>query len=113
VYKTGDPRAKFLKPLCAELAAATGNMNMESVADIIESFVWKEKQLPPNLDWPSARLYHYLDLAVDLYTPLFVVSRVTGWSAHVIEQLDNNRLIRPRSNYTGPPPRAWRPLEQR
>ena len=113
VYKTGDPRAKFLKPLCAELAGETGNTNMEEIADIIERVVWQEKQLPPNLDWPSARLYHYLDLAVDLYTPLFVVSRVTGWSAHVIEQLDNNRLIRPRSNYTGPAPRPWKPLDQR
>ena len=61
-----------------------------------------EKKLPPNLDWPSARLYYYMGLDVDLYTPLFVVSRVAGWSAHVIEQLDNNRLIRPRANYTGP-----------
>jgi 2-methylcitrate synthase/citrate synthase II len=113
VYKTGDPRAKFLKPLCAELAAETDNINMEDVAEIIESIVWQEKQLPPNLDWPSARLYYYLDLAVDLYTPLFVVSRVTGWSAHVIEQLDNNRLIRPRSNYTGPPPRAYKPIISR
>jgi len=113
VYKTGDPRARFLKPLCGELAAETGHTDMERMADIIETVVWQEKQLPPNLDWPSARLYHYLDLAVDLYTPLFVVSRVTGWSAHVIEQLDNNRLIRPRSNYTGPAARGWKPIEQR
>ncbi|MCE9547976.1 MAG: citrate synthase, partial [Planctomycetia bacterium] len=72
-----------------------------------ERIVGEEKSLPPNLDWPSARLYHYLGLPVELYTPLFVVSRVVGWSAHVIEQLDNNRLIRPRSRYTGPAARAW------
>jgi 2-methylcitrate synthase/citrate synthase II len=113
VYKTGDPRARFLKPLCGELAAETGHSDMERMAEIIETVVWQEKQLPPNLDWPSARLYHYLDLPVDLYTPLFVVSRVTGWSAHVIEQLDNNRLIRPRSNYTGPAARGWKPIEAR
>ena len=71
------------------------------MAETIERIVSDEKHLPPNLDWPSARLYHYLGLAVDLYTPLFVVSRVVGWSAHVIEQLDNNRLIRPVSRYTG------------
>jgi citrate synthase len=113
VYKTGDPRARFLKPLCGELAAETAHTDMEQMAEIIETIVWQEKQLPPNLDWPSARLYYYLGLPVDLYTPLFVVSRVTGWSAHVIEQLDNNRLIRPRSNYTGPPPRPFKPIDRR
>lgn len=101
VYKTGDPRAKYLKSLCAELAADVGNEDMETMADTIESIVTGEKGLPPNLDWPSARLYSYMGLPIDLYTPLFVISRVTGWSAHVIEQLDNNRIIRPRANYTG------------
>jgi 2-methylcitrate synthase/citrate synthase II len=113
VYKTGDPRAAFLHGLCRELAAETGHEDMEAMADTIETVVRTEKKLPPNLDWPSARLYHYMGLAVDLYTPLFVVSRVVGWSAHVIEQLDNNRLIRPRANYTGPPLRAWSPIEKR
>jgi len=113
VYKTGDPRAKYLKPLCAELAAETGNEAMEKTADIIEQIVVGEKKLPPNLDWPSARLYHYMGLAIDLYTPLFVLSRVVGWSAHVIEQLDNNRLIRPRANYIGPAPRNWTAIDQR
>lgn len=113
VYKDGDPRARYLKPRCAELAAATGHEDMERIADIIEGIVWQEKKLPPNLDWPSARLYHYLNLPVSLYTPLFVVSRVTGWSAHVIEQHENNRLIRPRSRYVGAAPRPWRPLNAR
>ena len=112
VYKTGDPRAAYLKKLCAELAAETGHEDMERMADVIEAIVRSEKGLPPNLDWPSARLYHYLDLAVELYTPLFVISRVTGWSAHIIEQLDNNRLIRPRSRYTGTAPRPWVPIEE-
>jgi citrate synthase len=113
VYKDGDPRAKFLKPLCAQLAQETGNKAMEQVADTIERIVGDEKKLPPNLDWPSARLYHYLDLPVELYTPLFVVSRVVGWSAHIIEQLDNNRLIRPLANYTGAARRSWVPMNGR
>jgi 2-methylcitrate synthase/citrate synthase II len=113
VYKDGDPRATLLKPLCVQLAAQTGQTQMEEMADIIERIVGDEKKLSPNLDWPSARLYHYLGLAVDLYTPLFVLSRVVGWSAHVIEQLGSNRLIRPSSRYIGPPRRPWVPLESR
>lgn len=113
VYKDGDPRAAYLKTLCGELAAETGHQDMEKMADVIEGVVRTEKKLPPNLDWPSARLYHYLKLPVDLYTPLFVVSRVVGWSAHVIEQLDNNRLIRPRARYTGELGKPWKPLEKR
>ncbi|HWC89226.1 MAG TPA: citrate/2-methylcitrate synthase, partial [Pirellulales bacterium] len=113
VYKTGDPRAVILKQLCHELAVETGHQEMETIADTIESVVRTEKKLPPNLDWPSARLYYYLNLPVSLYTPLFVVSRIVGWSAHICEQLDNNRLIRPRARYTGPAERAWLPIEQR
>ena len=113
VYKTGDPRARYLKSLCGELASQTGHEDMEQMAEIIETMVREQKGLPPNLDWPSARLYHYMGLPVPLYTPLFVVSRVVGWSAHVIEQLDNNRLIRPRANYTGPESRSWLPMEKR
>jgi 2-methylcitrate synthase/citrate synthase II len=113
VYKTGDPRAAYLHTLCRQLAQETGNQDMEAMADTIETVVGQEKGLPPNLDWPSARLYYYMELEVDLYTPLFVLSRVSGWSAHVIEQLDNNRLIRPRARYTGPQPRKWNALNQR
>jgi citrate synthase len=113
VYKEGDPRAVYLKELCAGLAAETGNENLEAIADVMERVVWDEKKLPPNLDWPAARLYHYLGLPVELYTPLFVISRVAGWCAHVIEQHDNNRLIRPRARYTGPEPRPWKPLAER
>jgi len=113
VYKQGDPRAVYLKQLTAAVAAETGNQDMERMADIIEAAVRSEKKLPPNVDWPCARLYHYLGLPVDLYTPLFVVARVVGWSAHIIEQLDHNRLIRPRSIYRGPAPRKWIPISQR
>src|SRR6476620_9736222 len=112
VYKDGDPRAVYLKKLTAAVAAETGHQDMELMADIIETAVRTEKKLPPNVDWPCARLYHYLGLPVDLYTPLFVVARVVGWSANVIEQLDNNRLIRPRGLYRGPAPRKWKPVNQ-
>jgi len=113
VYRQGDPRAKYLKHLCKELAEETGHQDMEQMAEVIERVVGEEKGLPPNLDWPSARLYHYLGLPVPLYTPLFVVSRVVGWCAHVIEQHSANRLIRPRARYTGPEGREWKPIEKR
>jgi citrate synthase len=113
VYKEGDPRAVYLKELCNQLAKETGNEELEAMADVMERVIWEEKKLPPNLDWPSARLYHYMGLPVELYTPLFVLSRVAGWSAHVIEQLDNNRLIRPRARYIGHERRPWLPLADR
>jgi citrate synthase len=113
VYKTGDPRAKYLKTLTFELAKETGHEDLERTADIIESVVMQEKQLPANVDWPCARLYHYLGLPIHLFTPLFVVARTIGWSAHVIEQLDNNRLMRPRSLYVGPAQRKWKPIGER
>jgi citrate synthase len=113
VYKDGDPRAIYLKKLTAAVAAETGHEDMERMADIIESVVWNEKRIPPNVDWPCARLYHYFGLPKDLYTPLFVVARVIGWSAHIIEQLDHNRIMRPRSIYKGPAPRRWKPVAGR
>ena len=113
VYKEGDPRAVILKEYCAQLAERRGNTDLEQIADTIEDVVRREKGLPPNLDWPSARLYHYLGLDIDLYTPLFVASRVVGWAAHVIEQSENNRLIRPRSRYIGLPRREFIPLALR
>jgi citrate synthase len=113
VYKDGDPRAVYLKKLTAAVAVETGHEDMERMGDIIEAVVGREKKLPPNVDWPCARLYHYLGLPVDLYTPLFVMARVVGWSAHIIEQLDNNRLIRPRGIYRGPAERTWKPVKER
>ncbi|MFO0788060.1 MAG: citrate/2-methylcitrate synthase [Pirellulales bacterium] len=113
VYKDGDPRATYLKELCLDLAKETGNEDLEVTADVIQRIIWEEKKLPPNLDWPSGRLYHYMNLPVELYTPLFVLSRTAGWSAHVIEQLDHNRLIRPRARYIGPERRKWKPVAER
>jgi citrate synthase len=113
VYKTGDVRARILKEFTRKAAEATGQMKWERTADIIEGVMQREKNLLPNLDWPAGRLYHAMGLEVPLYTPIFVMSRVAGWSAHVIEQLDHNRLIRPRARYTGPEVRAVVPLAQR
>jgi citrate synthase len=106
VYKHGDERARILKVFARDAAKATGQLQWEDIADTIERVVVAEKGLHPNLDWPAGRLYHCLGLEIPLYTPIFVMSRVVGWSAHVIEQLANNRLIRPRARYTGPAQRA-------
>ncbi len=113
VYKTGDPRARILKSHCAALAAEVGDDRWERMAEPIERAVTDQKQLPPNVDWPSARLYHYMGLAIHLYTPIFAIARLAGWAAHIIEQLDNNRLMRPRARYTGPPTRAITPIDRR
>ena len=113
VYKTGDPRARILKAHCATLAAEIGDDRWERMAEPIEQAVTTQKQLPPNVDWPSARLYHYMGLEIHLYTPIFAMARVAGWAAHIIEQLDHNRLMRPRARYVGPPTRSVVPLDRR
>jgi citrate synthase len=113
VYKHGDVRAGILKGYARKAAEATGNMKWEKTAEIIEQVMTTEKNLLPNLDWPAGRLYHAIGLEVPLYTPIFVMSRVAGWSAHVMEQLANNRLIRPRARYTGPAVRSVTPLADR
>jgi citrate synthase len=113
VYKDGDPRAVYLKKLVAPIAVESGHQALEATAEAIERILWSEKKIPPNVDWPCARLYHYLGLPQDLFTPLFVAARVVGWSAHVIEQLDNNRIMRPRAIYRGPSLRKWVAMDQR
>jgi citrate synthase len=113
VYKHGDVRAGVLKEYARKAAQAAGDMQWEESAEIFERILAQEKNLFPNLDWPAGRLYHALGLEVPLYTPIFVMSRVAGWSAHVIEQLDHNRLIRPRARYTGPEVRPVVPLAKR
>jgi 2-methylcitrate synthase/citrate synthase II len=113
VYKTGDVRAAYLKKYAQEAAQRAGTEQWEKTAEIMEEIMAKEKNMYPNLDWPAGRLYHAMKLAIPLYTPIFVMSRITGWSAHFIEQAENNRLIRPRGLYTGPEVRTVVPLEQR
>ncbi len=109
VYKTGDVRARVLREYARQAAQRAGDTRWEEAAEIIEKVLATEKNLHPNLDWPAGRLYHTLGLEVPLYTPFFVASRVTGWCAHVIEQAEHNRLIRPRARYTGPAPRPVPP----
>ncbi len=113
VYKTGDPRARILKEYCGKLAHELGDDRWERVAEPIERIVTETKKLPPNVDWPCARLYHYLGLNLDIYTPIFAMARVAGWAAHIIEQLDHNRLMRPRARYVGPPTRHVQPIADR
>ena len=113
VYKTGDPRARYLKDYCTQIAKEIGDDRWERIAEPIEQAVTTQKKLPPNVDWPSARLYHYMGLGIDIYTPIFAMARVAGWAAHIIEQLDNNRLMRPRAKYIGPASRHVVPLANR
>jgi 2-methylcitrate synthase/citrate synthase II len=113
VYKHGDTRAQILKGWVEKLAERTGNTKWARIAQIVEDTVRNEKGILPNVDFPCAPAYYMLGLSVELYTPFFVVARVAGWSAHIIEQLDNNRLIRPRSEYTGPAVRPYIPIDRR
>lgn len=113
VYKAGDVRAGILKKYAAEACARIGEPKWEQIADIIENVMAAEKKMYPNLDWPAGRLYYAMGLEVPLYTPIFAMSRVAGWSAHVIEQLDNNRLIRPRALYKGPALRKVKVMAER
>jgi citrate synthase len=102
VYHTEDPRATHLRKMSHDLGAASGNGKWYDYSDKIEKYIKTEKKLNANVDFYSASTYHTLGIAVDLFTPIFAVSRVSGWTAHVIEQLDDNRLIRPRADYIGP-----------
>lgn len=115
VYKAGDVRAGILKVYARSAATAAGPdaLQWEDTADAIERVMAAEKNMFPNLDWPAGRLYHAMSLDIPIYTPMFAMSRVAGWAAHVIEQLDHNRLIRPRGLYTGPGPRPVTPLADR
>jgi citrate synthase len=113
VYKTGDIRARILKDYARKVAEQAGQTQWEDAAEIIERVLEQEKNLFPNLDWPAGRLYHAMGLEVPLYTPFFVASRITGWCAHIIEQLNHNRIMRPRGRYTGAEVRLVVPLAKR
>jgi len=102
VYRTEDPRATHLRQMSRELGASRGQSQWYEMSRRIEDFVKAEKKLNANVDFYSASTYHVLGIDVDLFTPIFAVSRISGWAAHVIEQLDDNRLIRPRADYIGP-----------
>jgi citrate synthase len=113
VYKTYDPRAVILKRYSEQLAADSDEPQWFNMSEHIEKAVIAEKGLYPNVDFYSASTYHYLGIETGLFTPIFAMSRVVGWAAHVIEQHSDNRLIRPSSEYVGPPVRPYEPIELR
>jgi citrate synthase len=114
VYHTEDPRATHLRKMSQDLCESSGQAKWYDMSSKIEAFIKAEKKLNANVDFYSASTYHTLGIDVDLFTPIFAVSRISGWTAHVIEQLDDNRLIRPRADYLGPEyPARYVPIEQR
>jgi citrate synthase len=114
VYHTEDPRATHLRRMSKELGERIGNTRWFDMSQRIEAVVKAEKRLNPNVDFYSASTYYTLGIPIDLFTPIFAVSRVSGWTAHCLEQYANNRLIRPRTDYIGPPyPQTFLPLDQR
>ncbi len=114
VYHTEDPRATHLRQMSKELGQRAGQPQWFEMSQRIEALVKAEKKLNPNVDFYSASTYYVLGIAIDLFTPIFAVSRVSGWTAHVLEQYANNRLIRPRAEYTGPDyPQRFVPVESR
>jgi len=113
VYKINDPRSDVIQQFARQLAAAAGDERLYPVSERIELVMRREKKLFPNLDFYSACVYHFLGFPTAMFTPLFVLSRITGWSAHIFEQRQNNRLIRPDAEYIGPAPRPFVPIEKR
>jgi 2-methylcitrate synthase len=113
VYRISDPRSDIIKAWSKKLAEAAGDKRLYPVSERIEQVMRREKKLFPNLDFYSATAYHFCGVPTPIFTPLFVVSRITGWAAHIIEQRGDNRLIRPTADYIGPEPRPFVPISKR
>jgi 2-methylcitrate synthase len=114
VYHTEDPRATHLREMSKKLAESSGQTKWYDMSRRIEKLMNEEKKLNSNVDFYSASVYYMLGVPSDLFTPLFAVSRVAGWTAHVLEQYENNRLIRPRAEYVGPEyPQPYIPIDKR
>jgi len=113
VYSVSDPRNTVMKQWAKKLSDEMGDYRMYAVAEAIEKTMWDEKKLFPNLDFYSACTYHFMGIETKLFTPIFVMSRVSGWSAHIMEQRANNRLIRPSADYIGADTRPFLPIDKR